>query len=99
MEKEHSELFLVDIYQLFVFKKLHPATFIIRPTTTEADTLYKFTEDKCNRFCNDYISEKLHNPYIVQIHTVYPPSLKKHTVKVSLEHLLTANGNRENSPN
>ena len=46
VDKEHSELFLVDTYQLFIFKQQHHATFIRSPTTNKANIIYNFTEEE-----------------------------------------------------
>ena len=51
VDKENSNLFMVDIDQLFIFKKWHHTNFIRIPTTTEADILYNLTEDELDILC------------------------------------------------
>ena len=46
VENKHSKLFMVGIYQTFLFQQRHHTNFIRSPITTKADILYKFTEEE-----------------------------------------------------
>ena len=78
--RPHCKFFLVDIDQILLFKKWHCTTFTRTQTTTEVDILYKLTEEEWDRFCNAYISEKLHNQSQFQTHTVSSPYMEDPTV-------------------
>ena len=67
LDNPHSKFLMVDINKILIYQQCHHPNFIISPNTTDADILYKFTEDEWNRLCIDYIAEKIRNPSKVQI--------------------------------
>ena len=82
--KTHSKLFMVNIYQTFIFQQWCHVSFIGIPNSSKADILYKFTEEEWYTLCNAYIYEKLQNPSLVQTNTGSSPHMEDSVVELSL---------------
>ena len=52
VDKKHTMLFIMYIYQIFIFQQWNHTTLANTPTTTEADIVYNITEEEWYRLCD-----------------------------------------------
>ena len=62
VDKTDYKLFMLEIYQIFIFQQGHHNTLIKTPIMNASDILYRFTEEEWDIFCNYYITKKLQSP-------------------------------------
>ena len=95
VENPYSKFFMVDIYQIFMFRQWHHTTFIRNPTSNESDILYKLTEEKWDECFDTYISENLQKQLLYQIYIESLICIQESTIKVVIYAFPTTNGNME----